>query len=170
MSQLSKPIVIVSQIDPTWRDYNGHVNYAAYAMAADPAIDAIYAAAGLDWNYRKRQSRSDYVVESRFFYLREIRSGGKIEVRARLVDFDRKRTHIYCEIRDHDNGSLSATAHIVSLHVDSAKAKSAEFEDFALEGFAALKAEHDQLPVPDIFDDTVTLTRRLGRARAAPAA
>lgn len=162
MSQFAQPITVVSEIDPAWRDYNGHVNYAAYAMAADPAIDAIYAAAGLDRTYRKNRNRSDYVVESRFFYLREIRSGARIEVRARLVDFDRKRTHIYCEIRDPDNDWLSAVAHIISLHVDSALARSVEFEDFALERFATIRGEHEQLPAADIFDATVSLKRRVG--------
>lgn len=162
MSQLSRPITTVSEINPAWRDYNGHVNYAAYAMAADPAIDAVYAAAGLDWHYRKSCNRSDYVIESRFFYLREIRSGKHIEVHARLVDFDRKRTHIYCEIRDPDNDWLSAVAHIISLHVDSALARSVEFEDFALKRFAEMKAQHALLPPVDIFDGTVVLKRRIG--------
>jgi len=168
MSRPAQPIIIVSKIDPAWRDYNGHLNYAAYAMAADPAVDAIYAAAGLDLTYRKRFDRSDYVVESRFIYLKEIRSDGSIEVRARLVGFDRKRTHIYCEIRDPEKNWLSAVAHIVSLHVDTALARSAEFESFALERFAAIKTGHDQLPPPDIFDDTVTLARRFPRSKSIP--
>lgn len=163
MSKPLGPITVISSIDPSWRDYNGHVNYAAYAMAADPAIDALYAAAGLDSAYRKTAERSDYVVESRFFYLKEIRQGQQMEARSRLIDFDNKRTHIYCEICDHDSGELSAVAHIISLHVDSKRAKSAEFEAFATAAFAKLKAAHCQLPPPAVFDDTVSITRRVGR-------
>ncbi|WP_170984591.1 thioesterase family protein [Rhodoligotrophos defluvii] len=164
MSEYLQPITVVSTIDPTWRDYNGHVNYAAYAMAADPAIDAVYAAVGMDLDYRRTNGRSDYVVESRFFYLREIRRGTGIEVRARLADFDRIRTHIFCEIVEHDSGVLAATAHIISIHVNSAKARSAEFPAFALAGFERLKAEHDRLPLSDYFDGSVVLRRRLGPA------
>jgi len=158
------PIVTHVEIEPGWRDYNGHVNYAAYAMAADPAIDAVYAAAGLDRTYRKAHGRSDYVIESRFFYFREIRGGRSIEVQARLIDFDVKRTHIFCEIRDRDRDTLAAVAHIVCIHVCSDKARSAELPDFARERLAALKAAHARLPEPDHFDDTVVLKRRIGKS------
>ncbi len=162
MIKQSSPVVVVSTIEPAWRDYNGHVNYAAYAMAADPAIDAVYASVGLDLSFRKANRRSDYVIESRFFYLSEIRTGNIIEVRARLIDFDRKRTHIFCEICEQESNKVAATAHIVSMHVDSSLARSAEFPDFAAEGFAALKATHDKLPAPGHFDDTLVLGRRIG--------
>lgn len=167
MSKL-QPIVLASPVRPEWRDYNGHLNYAAYAMAADPAIDAVYAAAGLDAVYRKAHGRSDYVLESRFFYFREIRSGTTIEVQARLVDFDAKRTHIFCEIYDRDANSVSAVAHIVSIHVDALHAKSAEFPEFVSDRLAALKAAHALLPEPDHFDDSVALGRRIGRRSSAP--
>jgi acyl-CoA thioester hydrolase len=166
MEKPLKPVTVVSRIDPAWRDYNGHVNYAAYAMAADPAIDALYAKVGLDPAYRQKDGRSDYVVESRFFYLREIRNGQSIEVRAKLAGFDTKRTHIFCEIWDQDSSALAATAHIISIHVDAARAKSAEFPDFAMAGFAALKSAHAHLPVSDYFDETVTLGRRTGKSRS----
>ncbi len=169
MSRPLEPITVISPIDPSWRDYNGHVNYAAYAMAADPAIDALYAAAGLDSAYRKAAERSDYVVESRFFYIKEIRHGQQMEARSRLIDFDNKRTHIFCEICDHDSGELSAVAHIISLHVDSRQARSAQFEAFAMRAFAELKAAHGQLPPPAVFDDTVSIARRVGRPGSSPA-
>jgi hypothetical protein len=37
-----------------------------------------------------------------------------------------------------------------------------EFEDFALERFAEMKAQHALLPPVDIFDGTVVLKRRIG--------
>lgn len=157
-------VTVVSPIAPAWFDYNGHVNYAAYAMAADPALDALYAAAGMDAAYRRERQRSDYVVESRFFYLREIRGGEKIEAQARLIDFDNRRTHIFCEMRNHDTGELSAVAHILSLHVDSSRARSVEFEPFALAALAELRAAHGRLARPEVFDETVSIRRRLGTA------
>lgn len=170
MKKPLEPVTVISPIDPSWRDYNGHVNYAAYAMAADPSIDALYAVAGLDPAYRKKAERSDYVVESRFFYIKEIRKGQQMEARSRLIDFDNKRTHIFCEICDHDSGELSAVAHIISLHVDSRLARSAEFEAFATAAFAELKAAHQQLPPPAVFDDTVSISRRVGgRGGSSPA-
>jgi len=164
VTDIQDPIITVVDIEPGWRDYNGHVNYAAYAMAADPAIDAAYAAVGLDRDFRMTHGRSDYVIESRFFYFREIRGGRSIEVRARLIDFDAKRTHIFCEICDRDHGSLAAVAHIVCIHVDSFKARSAEIPDFARERLSALKAAHARLPEPEYFDDTVVLGRRIGKS------
>jgi acyl-CoA thioester hydrolase len=155
-----EPIIVRSRIEPSWTDFNGHVNYAAYALAADPAIDLVLADAGLDERFRRENQRSDYVVQSRFHYFREIRGDGYIEVRARLADFDSKRAHIFCEICSHPNGELAATAHIVSVHVDTAQAKSAPFPEFALRRLAELKREHDRLGKHACFDETVAMKLR----------
>ena len=162
-----RPVIGVARVVSEWRDYNGHVNYAAYAVAADPVIDDVYAAAGLDAAYRASTGFSYYAVECRFIYLREIRDGTAIEIHGRLIDFDSKRAHIFLELYDRDLDRLSAVAHLISAHVDPALGRSVEFPDFILDKLTALKAAHARLPEPEQFDDTVVLRRRLRRARAA---
>ena len=149
------PISVTSLIDPCWKDQNNHVNYAAYAQAADPAIDAVYAAAGLDQKYRDLHKRADYIVKSSFYYLKEIRGSDYIEVRSRLIDFDDKRAHIFCEIIDQSNGAVAAIAHILGIHVNTETGRSAPFADEVLERLERLKREHDRLEKPDFFDGSI---------------
>lgn len=159
MRSFPEPVIVISAIQPTWRDFNNHVNYAAYALAADPAIDATYAAAGLDASYRSQNNCSDYILQSRFHYLKEIRQSDRIEVRCRLVDFDSKRAHIFCEILAHESGTLAAIAHIIGMHVDTASGRSLHFSAEAIISLDALRAEHEQLSKPAYFDKTIAFSK-----------
>lgn len=159
MKTESRPVTVISPIDQSWKDENGHLNYAAYALAADPAIDAVFAAAGLDWTYRERNRRSDYLLQSRFHYLREIRGSDDIEVRSRLVEYDTKRVHIFCEIIDRATGTVAAIAHVIGIHVDTDAGRSVSFADDVLDSLKRLRQAHTGLGKPEFFDNSIGLAK-----------
>lgn len=111
---LSDPITL----EPTWIDWNGHLNMAYYNVIFDRALDAFLAPTGIGPDYVAARAGSTMVVEVHVCYLREVFLDTQLRVRARILGLDDKRLHLFCELIHADEGWVSATSEQMILHVD----------------------------------------------------
>jgi acyl-CoA thioester hydrolase len=66
-----------------------------------------------------------------------------------LLDFDRKRLHTFEQLFHAEEGWVAATSENMSLHVDMAERKTAEFPAEVTRRLAQMKASHARLPRPE---------------------
>jgi acyl-CoA thioester hydrolase len=135
------------RVEPTWIDYNGHLNMAYYNVLFDRAVDEVYELLGCGLDYVKEKHRSCFTAEVHVRYLRELNAGDPVRVTFQLLDFDAKRLH-YFEQLFHADGWLSATSENLAIHVDMAARKSAAFPDDIADCLQQMKAAHARLPAP----------------------
>lgn len=150
MTEFAAPFVSsVMRIEPQWIDYNGHLNMAYYNVFFDRAVDELYELLGIGPDYLTERKHSTMVAEAHVRYLREIHERDPVRVTVQLLDYDAKRFHIFEQLVHAEQGWVSATSENMTLHVDMTAKKVAPFPDDILRRFAAMKAAHAVLPVPE---------------------
>lgn len=132
-------------LEPSWLDYNGHLNMAYYNVLFDQAVDILFDYVGGGEAYRKQDNMSFFTAEAHVCYIRELKPDSQVRVDIRVVDFDRKRLHVFKELY-HQDGWLSATSETLLLHVDMSGPKVAAMPDHISHKIAELAAGHAQLP------------------------
>ncbi|MEJ8574313.1 thioesterase family protein [Microbaculum marinum] len=138
----------VMKIQPDWIDYNGHLNMAYYHVLLDRGIDEAFLLLGLGEQYVKERKASFFTVEAHICYLKELGQNDPVVVRTRLLDYDAKRAHVVQELVHAEDGWISATLELMSLHVDMVAKRAAAWPDDVLERLAEMHAAHAHLPVP----------------------
>src|SRR6202047_1302997 len=108
----------VTQIEPQWIDYNGHLNMAYYNVMFDRAIDELWLKLGIGPAYRKERDGSTFTAECHVRYLREIHLGDPVQVSILLVAADEKRLHTFEELSHGTEGWLPATSENMATDVD----------------------------------------------------
>jgi acyl-CoA thioester hydrolase len=151
------------RVEPSWIDYNGHMNMAYYHVLFDRAVEEGFGVVGLGQDYLEERNASYFTAEVHTLYKRELKLGDAVRVTLQLVDFDEKRLHFYMEIRHAAEGWLAAQAENLSLHVDMETRKVCPFPHDILNNLAVMKAAHARLPRPQ------ALGRVIGLAAAKPA-
>ena len=81
-------------VQPDWLDALNHVYFLEYQRAADKATDQFWIAVGGMPASSAETTLSVAIVETHVRYLRELRLGDAIEIRTRIVAFDRRRIHL----------------------------------------------------------------------------
>jgi acyl-CoA thioester hydrolase len=117
----------VMQIEPSWIDYNGHLNMAYYNVMFDRAIDELWLRLGIGPAYMKERHGSTFTAECHVRYLREVHLGDPVQVSILLVAADEKRLHTFEELRHASEGWLSATSENMTLHVNMTTRRTAPF-------------------------------------------
>ena len=117
----------VMQIEPSWIDYNGHLNMAYYNVMFDRAIDELWATLGIGPPYMKARHNSTFTAECHVRYLREIHLGDPVQVSILLLGADEKRLHTFEELRHAEQGWVSATSENMTIHIDMNARKTAPF-------------------------------------------
>ena len=79
---------------PEWVDYNGHLRDAFYSLLFSYGVDGLMDCIGLDAAGRESLSHSLFTLEAHIHYLREVKLGAALEVRAQVVAIDAKRLHV----------------------------------------------------------------------------
>lgn len=138
----------IMSVEPSWIDYNGHLNMAYYNVLFDRGIDEAFNLLGLGADYVKERAASFFTVETHVCYLREIGQEDPVFVRVRLLDHDSRRAHIFEELVHADEGWTSATLEQLSLHVDMSAKRASPWPQDVAERMAAMQAAHAGLPVP----------------------
>ncbi len=151
------------RVEPSWIDYNGHMNMAFYHVLFDRAVDEVFGVVGLGHDYVEERRASYFAAEVHTLYKRELKLGDTVRVTLQLIDFDEKRLHFYMEIRHAREGWVAATSENLSLHVDMDSRKAAPFPDDILNNLAVMKAAHARLARPQ------ALGRVIGLSTKAPA-
>jgi acyl-CoA thioester hydrolase len=139
----------VTQIEPPWIDYNGHLNMAYYNVMFDRAIDELWLQLGIGPGYMKQRHGSTFTAECHVRYLREIHLGDPVQVSILLVGADEKRLHTFEELRHATEGWLSATSENMTIHIDMTARKTAPFPDDIRARIETLAKAHSALARPE---------------------
>ena len=138
----------IMRIEPSWIDYNGHLNMAYYHVLFDRAVDEAFALVGIGPAYVKHRRHSFFTAEVHARYLRELSAADPVRVTLQLLDCDAKRLHFFQRLFHATAGWVSATSEQLALHVDMEAKKVAPFPDDVAGSLAAMKASHALLPNP----------------------
>jgi betainyl-CoA thioesterase len=132
-----------------WVDYNGHMSESCYLLAFGDNADAFFRFIGIDEDYRTG-GHSLYTVETHLHHRREASEGEPLSMTLQLLDHDRKRVHIFHEMRHADSGLLLATAEQMLVHVDMEAGRSADLPEWLADRLSAIQRAHARLPTPDV--------------------
>ncbi|MBV9395162.1 MAG: thioesterase family protein, partial [Methylobacteriaceae bacterium] len=118
---LRSPLFTTS-VDPTWIDYNGHMNDAYYALVFSRTGDKLLEAIGVETKGRDRTSRTIYTTTLTIHYHHEVIEEEVLTADARLLEYDAKRLRIWFEMRN-AGGTVVASSEQVYLCVDQSGEK-----------------------------------------------
>jgi acyl-CoA thioesterase FadM len=147
-----------TDVRPEWVDYNGHMSESCYLLAFGDSADAFFRFIGIDEAYRA-SGRSLYTVETHMHNRREVSEGEPLELTLQLLDHDRKRVHIFHEMRHGEDGALLATAEQMLVHVDMAEGRSSDIPPDVADRITAIRAAHAVLPTPDVVGRPMGIRR-----------
>jgi acyl-CoA thioester hydrolase len=147
----------VMRVDPAWIDYNGHLNMAYYNVLFDRAVDEAYELIGCGANYAAERNLSCFSAEVHTRYLRELHSEQPVRVTFQLLGFDAKRMHYFEQLFHAEEGWLSATSEVLSLHVDMTAKKTAPFPDDITRRLEQMRAAHANLPIPEAAGRSIAM-------------
>ncbi len=133
-------------VEPTWIDYNGHMNMAYYHVAFDRAVDFAYDQLGLGAQYVETAQASLFTAEVHVCYLQELSQGEHFTVSWQLLGFDSKRLHFFEHL--HCGERLIATSEQMALHVSMETRRTAPFPEEAVARLDYVAKAHAALPRP----------------------
>lgn len=139
----------VMSVEPSWIDYNGHLNMAYYHVLFDRAFDEALHLIGADPDYVRRERRSYYTAEAHVRYLRELHAGDPVRATIQLLGHDLKRVHYFEQLFHATEGWMAATLEAMALHVDMAQKKAMPAPPRVTARLADMRASHAQLPTPE---------------------
>jgi acyl-CoA thioester hydrolase len=141
--------VYTGHVEPSWIDYNGHMNVAYYHLAFDRATDRFLQQIGLGEEYLQQENGSMFALEDHLVYLKELRQGEPFRVTLQLLDFDDKRIHYFLRMLHLEKKFLAATCEHLSIFVDMRQRRSAVMPSRVNEELGRLLGEHRALPRPE---------------------
>src|SRR5215475_8322141 len=150
----------VMRVEPSWIDYNGHLNMAYYNVLFDRAVDEVYELLGVGEPYVTKRRYSFFTAEVHLRYLRELHSGDSVRVTFQLLDFDAKRVHYFEQLFHATEGWVSATSENLALHVHLDHKKTAPFSDDVAKRLNQMRMSHAKLPRPEATGARISMRRR----------
>jgi acyl-CoA thioester hydrolase len=150
----------VMRVEPSWIDYNGHLNMAYYNVLFDRAVDEVFELLGCGAAYVKERRLSFFTAEVHVRYLRELHAGDPVRVTLQLLDHDEKRLHYFEQLFHAEQGWVSATSENMSLHVDMAARKTVPVPPEVARRIAQMRAAHARLPRPEAAGRRVQMPPR----------
>ncbi|MEW5704686.1 MAG: thioesterase family protein [Pseudomonadota bacterium] len=151
------------KVEPSWLDYNGHMNVAYYTQVFDDAIDRWWGHVGLGPKYIEAKKCSAFAVEAHVIYKRELHAGDSFDVTAQLLGFDAKRMHLFFELLHAGEGFVSATQEMLVVHVDMTKRAAVPFPEAIVGRLQEVLAVHAKLPQPaEVGRQIAMKSRRTG--------
>jgi carnitine 3-dehydrogenase len=147
-----------TQVPAEWLDYNGHMSESCYLLAFGDSADAFFRFIGIDDAYRAA-GHSLYTSETHLHHRQEAAEGEPLELTLQVLDHDRRRVHIFHEMRHGDTGALLASAEQLLVHVDMAAGRSTDLPEYLYERIAAIHRAHAELPQPDVVGRPMGIRR-----------
>ena len=118
-----------TKIVKDWVDYNGHMNVAYYVLIFDQyGSEELMTLFKMGEESAKNTKKSTMVVESHITYNQEVQEGDEVEVNLIFCDHDKKRILYKLEMVHSEKKYVASTIEALSLYVDLAERKVAEFE------------------------------------------
>lgn len=146
-----------SEVKPGWLDANGHMNVAHYVSAFDDGSCPMFDDIGLGWDYTAQGESSVFMISSSIDFRRELMAGDPLEMTTRLIDFDRRRIHVYQELFHQRDGYLAAQAEFVFMHVSLSARGATPIPEASQARLTAIKVAHDVLDTPAFVGRAVGL-------------
>jgi acyl-CoA thioester hydrolase len=143
---------------PEWMDYNDHMSESCYLLVFGDSADAFFRFLGIDEAYRGA-GHSLYTSETHLHHRREVALGEPLELTLQLLDHDRRRLHLFHEMRHGENGVVLASAEQLLVHVDMQERRSADLPDELLGRLDAIAAAHARLARPDVVGRPMGIRR-----------
>ena len=113
-------------VDPSWIDYNGHMNDATYSIFVTRANEQFIDQLGLGRSYLESSNCTLYIVEMHIKYLSEVKLENKLVAKISIDSLTSKsinmKTSLYI-----DGEKLAADSLITYLHYDQAAKKVVDF-------------------------------------------
>jgi acyl-CoA thioester hydrolase len=150
------------RVEPSWIDYNGHMNMAYYHVLFDRAVDEGFGLVGLGPDYLQERNASYFAAEVHTLYRRELRLGDAVRLTLQLIDFDEKRLHYYLEIRHATDGWVAATSENLSLHVYMGTRKVTPLPEDILTNLTLMREAHARLARPSSVGRTIGIPGKTG--------
>jgi carnitine 3-dehydrogenase len=146
---------------PEWMDYNDHMSESCFLLAFGDSADAFFRFLGIDEAYRAA-GHSLYTSETHLHHRREVALGDPLHLSLQLLDHDRRRLHVFHEMRHGTTGVLLAEAEQLLVHVDMRAGRSSDLPPHLLRRLDAIAAAHAQLPRPDVVGRPMGIRRADG--------
>jgi len=148
-------------IQPEWIDYNGHLRDACYGLIVSQAMDDFLDWVGLDAAYRASTRCTLYTLEWHMHFLHEVKSTDSLMVHSTVLDADRKRIHLGCQLVCDGRSGPVATADALLLHVMQGDTpRSAEFPASVYQALLDLKPAGAALAAWGPTSRKIDITRR----------
>ena len=141
-----------------YRRYLGNAGY--YVLVFDHATDALLDHLDLGLEYRRRTGCTFFVGEAHVTYDREVGEGAALTVTTQILDWDRKRLHLFHRMFAVDSEEPVATNEVMVLHVDSAERRVSELPKPALGRIAPIAAHHARLARPPQAGRVIGIRRK----------
>ena len=148
------------RVEKQWIDYNGHLNLAYYHVLFDRALDEAFGLAGLGPDYVDENNASYFAAETHTLYKRELTLDDPVRTTVQLIDVDEKRMHVYLEVRHANEGWISASCEMLSLHVDMDTRKVSPFPPEIKRNLDVMYAAHSRLPRPEAIGRSIGIRNR----------
>ncbi|QQK80474.1 thioesterase family protein [Salicibibacter cibi] len=157
MPQIDRPL-LESKVQSDWIDYNGHMYDAAYAHVFSLAVDRFMTAIGIDSDFRDKQHYTIYTLETHLRYLKEAYAGQEINVTVQVLDYDKKRLHVFF-VMENKEGERLATSEQMLMGINMKERRSAPFPDTIVKSIIDLAKAHEGTSIPDEAGQTIGIRR-----------
>lgn len=136
------------ELEKEWIDYNGHLNAAYYNILFDRAGEKAFEQLGLGHQYAEKTKFTIYTGEIHLCYLREVHLEHRMRATAQILDYDRKRIHLFQHLCHETDGWIAATNESIALHVDMSGPKVAEFPETIMENIKTMAEKQKNAQYP----------------------
>ena len=147
-------------VEKNWIDYNGHMNVAYYTWAFDVALDEmLYNYLGMDQAYMDKHKIGPFALQSQFLYMAELLEGEQFYTKVRILDYDKKRIHLYSEIIREKDEVLSATWEGMSINVNHVTRKSEPYPKDIYQKIMEFHKITQDDPLPEYVGAPISMRR-----------
>ena len=155
--------VLRLKVKPEWVDYNNHLNDGYYLVIMSLGTDAFQDLIHMSDAERRATKTTIYTLEAHVNYLREVKLGEEVEVRAQLIGVDQKRFQLFLTMHTERLGDdIAATSEIMAINIDTSgpEPKSAPFRPDVAAKLAADWESHKDLPLPANSGRAIALPKK----------
>ena len=141
---------------PEWMDYNNHMSESCFLLAFGDSADAFFRFIGIDEAYRAA-GHSLYTSQTHLHHRQEVSLGDPLVMTLQVLDHDRRRLHIYHEMRHGETDALIAMAEQLLVHVDMEAGRSSDMPEDLYEHIVAIRRAHAGLPQPAVVGHPIAI-------------
>jgi acyl-CoA thioester hydrolase len=162
MPDLAPPTVLRIAVASEWVDYNNHLRDSFYLHIFSLSVDGVMDMIGMGDAERRATKTTIYTLEVHLNYMREVKEGEEVEVRAQLLGFDQKRFHLFLWMHTKRLGEApAATSEFMLLNVDTSEgAKPAPFRADVAHALGQLWEKHRHLAKPQNAGRSIALPKK----------